>query len=155
MTANPTQAPTPTTLQAPSAARQLVVGDTIGPFERESGFATWNRFAAVNSEFVPIHMDDEAGRAAGMPGAFGMGNQLVSYLHAVVREWMGESGTIERLSAQFRKPNTRGRVTAGGTVTSVAHGDTGATVQLDLWVRDADGQDLAPGTATVRLGSAG
>lgn len=128
------------------------VGTTIGPFVRETGLANWNRFAAVNYEFVPIHMDDEAGRAAGMDGAFGMGNLQISYLHALLREWMGENGRINKVEVQFRKPNTKGTVSASGVVTAVTAGDNGLVVELDVWTEDADGNKMAPGTATVTLG---
>ncbi len=128
------------------------VGTTIGPFVRETGLANWNRFAAVNYEFVPIHMDDEAGRAAGMDGAFGMGNLQISYLHALLREWMGEHGRINKVEVQFRKPNTKGVVSASGVVTAVARGDSGLVVELDVWTEDAEGNKMTPGTATVTLG---
>ena len=39
------------------------VGEEIPAFVRQTGFDNWNRYAAVNDEFVPIHMDDEAGQA--------------------------------------------------------------------------------------------
>ena len=54
--------------------QQQQPGSSVPPFERTPGFHHWNRYAAVNSEFVDHHMDDEAGRASGYPGAFGMGN---------------------------------------------------------------------------------
>lgn len=136
-------------LQTPANTPELVPGASLGAWSRETGLGTWNRFAAVNNEFVPIHMDAEAGRAAGMPGAFGQGNLLVSYLHAAVRDWMGASGRILEVSAQFRKPNTEGIITAGGTIAEVTGTDAGTEVRLDLWLRDANGSDLAPGTARV------
>jgi hypothetical protein len=37
----------------------------VTPFERDTHLEEWNGFAAVNDEFVPIHMDDTGGRAAG------------------------------------------------------------------------------------------
>ena len=50
-------------------------GDKLPAWSRRTSFAEWNRYAAVNEEFVPFHMDDEAGRRAGNEqGAFGMGN---------------------------------------------------------------------------------
>ena len=64
---------------------ELTVGMEIPEFQRATGLHNWNRYAAVNSEFVDIHMDDEAGQAAGYPTAFGMGNLQWSYLHALLR----------------------------------------------------------------------
>lgn len=132
-------------------ARDIEVGASIGSLSRDTGFANWNRYAAVNDEFVPIHMDDEAGRAAGMPGAFGMGNLQISYLHALLRQWAGDSGRIAHLDAQFRKPNTKGVVTATGTVTSVTAGENGTVVAIDIWTENADGGKLANGSAVIEF----
>ncbi len=41
---------------------ELAVGMEIPEFQRATGLHNWNRYAAVNYEFVDIHMDDEAGQ---------------------------------------------------------------------------------------------
>ena len=130
------------------------VGTELPPFVRTTGFHNWNRYAAVNDEFVPIHMDDEAGRAQGFDGAFGMGNLMWSYLHNLVRDWMGDEGRILAMSCSFRAPNNRGMtVEARGTVTAVRDEDGRRLVDLDLAVvdHDAPGTVLVPATATVAL----
>src|SRR5436190_9344782 len=115
---------------APLSAVQ--VGDEIPVFSRRTGFDVWNRYAAVNDEFVPIHMDDEAGRAASLPGAIGMGTLQWAYLHNVVREWLGESGRILEMSCRFKAMNRKDRlVSAGGRVTAVTPTDDGLHVTLD------------------------
>ena len=127
------------------------VGEEIPAFVRRTGFENWNRYAAVNDEFVPIHMDDEAGRAAGYPSAFGMGNLQWSYLHAMLRQWLGADATILRASCSFRALNLKGTtVTARGVVTAVREDPDGRTLaDLDVWTENEDGRKLAPGTATV------
>lgn len=132
-----------------TTVRTPLVGEKIGPFARETGFAAWNRYAAVNDEFVPIHMDDAAGKEAGQAGAFGMGNLQWSYLHNLVRDWAGEDARILEFSCQFRKPNTKGTVTAHGTVTAVRNEPDGTHAELEVWTEDAAGAKLAPGKATV------
>ena len=103
---------------------ELTVGTEIPVFQRATGLHNWNRYAAVNSEFVDIHMDDEAGKAAGYPTAFGMGNLQWSYLHALLRQWIGDNGRILRLGCQFRSPNTKGQiVTAHGKITAIREED--------------------------------
>lgn len=129
----------------------VVPGTELAPFVRETGFATWNRYASVNDEFVSIHMDDEAGRAAGMPAAFGMGNLQWSYLHNLLRSWLGDHGRIVSLSCEFRAPNLKGTVTARGTITAVRREDGNVLADLDVWTENADGKPIAKGTATVEL----
>jgi acyl dehydratase len=130
--------------------REVTVGEELPVLVRETGFHNWNRFAAVNDEFVPIHMDDEAGRDAGYPTAFGMGNLQVSYLHNMLREWMGDDGEILELSCQFRAPNTKGQIVIGRGVVTAVH-DTGdrRIVHVDVWTEDHRGAKLAPGQAKV------
>ena len=128
------------------------VGQELPVFERMSGFHAWNRYAAVNEEFVPIHMDDDAGKAAGNPGAFGMGNLQVSYLHALLRQWIGDDGRIVSVSCQMRAPNIRGsRTIARGKVTAVRQEGGETLVDLEVWTEAEGGPTLAPGTATVAL----
>ena len=131
------------------------IGTEVPPFVRNTNFHNWNRYAAVNDEFVPIHMDDEAGRDAGFPSAIGMGNLLWAYLHNMLREWIGEAGRIVAVSCSFRSPNLRGMtVEARGTVTGVRVEDGTTFVDLDVSVVDRDAPDtvLAPGRATVVIG---
>jgi acyl dehydratase len=132
----------------------VTVGTELPVLVRTTGFHNWNRYAAVNDEFVPIHMDDEAGRAQGFPGAFGMGNLMWSYLHNLVRDWTGDDGRIVRMGCSFRSPNLRGMtVEARGTVTAVRDENGERLVDLDLVVLDHDNPEtvLVPATATVAL----
>jgi len=128
------------------------VGDEIPAFERLTGFAEWNRYAAVNEEFVPIHMDDEAGRAAGLTGAIGMGQLQVAYLHNLVRDWLDNRGRILAFSCRFNSPNLKDQVvSARGRVTAVTERADGVEAVLEIWTADAAGNRLAPGTCTVLI----
>ena len=138
---------------APNTAADVEVGQELPPFVRTVDFANWNRYAAVNDEFVPIHMDDEAGQAAGYPGAFGMGNLQVAYLHLMLRTWMGiDRGRIVQVSCQLRNATLKNEtVTAKGRVTAVRPDGDETIVELEVWTEGAAGQPLAPGTAVVAL----
>lgn len=128
----------------------LRVGDELPSFTRKVGLDIFNRYAAVNDEFVPIHMDDEAGRAAGYAAAFGMGNLSTAYLLNLLRAWVGEEGTIRSLGCQFRGAVLNGStVTAHGRITGIRSQDGEVVVDLDVWTEDGEGTRLTPGTASV------
>jgi acyl dehydratase len=130
----------------------LTPGAEIAPFVRTTGFAHWNRYAAVNDEFVPIHMDDEAGREAGFPSAIGMGNLAWAYIHNMLRAAIGPKGRIERVSAQYRQPNLRNStITVHGKVIEVTHGAEGARAKIEIWVDDDADRRLVSGEATVHV----
>ncbi len=115
---------------------------------RTTGLQNWNRYAAVNDEFIDIHMDDESARAVGMPGVFGMGNLRIAYLHNMLRDWIGDAGDIAEFRCEFRGANLKGDILTGhGTVTEV----DGRLVSLDLGVTNQDGVETTPATATVVL----
>ncbi|MEU9272623.1 hypothetical protein AB0E04_45605 [Streptomyces sp. NPDC048251] len=138
---------------ATSAPTAFAVGATVPPFVRTAGFHAWNRYAAVNSEFVDIHMDDAAGQAAGYPGAFGMGNLLWSWLHCATERWLDGRGRLEHLELRFRGPALKGdEITCGGVVTGRTAQDDGTTVlELDVWAENQSGNRIAPGRARVLL----
>jgi hypothetical protein len=130
------------------------VGDELPAFARGSGFDYWNRYAAVNDEFVDIHMLDESGRRAGYQAAIGMGNLTWAYFHIALHEWFGEEATITAVEAQFRSAVTRGADVQVRAVVRAVRTGSAAEVDLDIRAETSEGTLLAPGTATVRLACA-
>lgn len=135
-------------------------GEPPEPFVRTTGLANWNRYAAVNDEFIDFHMDDAAAKAIGMPGVFGMGNLRVSYLHNLLADWLGDRGDIVAFGCEFRGLNLAGDVlTCEAVVDGVrpvdaadaadAAGGRGELADVTLGVRNQDGKDTTPGAATV------
>ena len=121
-------------------------------FERTTDLPHWNRYAAVNDEFIPIHMDAGAARAAGQPDVFGMGNLRLAYLHNVLHDWLAGAGGIVELSCQFRGLNFKGdRLTAFGRVTGKREEDGARFVDLDIGVVNQDATETTPGSASVLL----
>lgn len=131
------------------------VGDEIPAFVRQTDFMHWNRYAAVNDEFVYIHMDDEAGRAAlNERGAFGMGNLRYTYMLDALRDWIGDEAEIREVGVQFRAINQKNDVlTVTGKVTDKRVEDGEHRVYLDMNVVNQDGQPTCPGHAVVVLPS--
>ena len=133
------------------------VGDDIPSFTHQTDLMHWNRYAAVNDEFVYIHMDDDAGRAAANePGAFGMGNLRWAYLLNMLREWVGDEVDVRELGVQFRAINQKNDVlTCVGTITEKIEENGDHLVRLDTNVINQDGVATCPGHAVVALPSRG
>lgn len=142
---------------SPVDFESIQIGDQIPPYVRTTHFTEWNRYAAVNDEFIPIHMDDEAGRAAGNErGAFGMGNLRLAYLVNMLQAWIGDEGEIRALNAKYRSMNQKGDTLRGiGEVTGkeIVDGPDGPEylVHLKIDVVDQNGTSTTPGEATVAL----
>ena len=130
------------------------VGLEIPAFERKTDLMHWNRYAAINDEFLQIHMDDEAGKAAGQGAAFGMGNLRWAYVLNALRGWLGDGGEVRELSMQFRAINHKNDVlTTQGIVTEMTQENGENLVRLDVNVINQKGDKTAPGYAIVVLPS--
>lgn len=128
------------------------VGDALPPMARTTDLAHWNRYAAINDEFIPIHMDPAAAKAAGQADVFGMGNLRLGYLHAALDDWVGHEGDIAELGCQFRALNFKGdALVAGGSVSAVETRGGLRRVDLELSVINQTGENTAPGTASLVL----
>jgi acyl dehydratase len=132
------------------------IGQEIPTFVRETDFMNWNRYAAVNEEFVYIHMDDEAGKAAGQGAAFGMGNLRWAYVLNALRAWIGDEAEIRELSLQFRAVNHKHDVLrTSGVVTEMKQENGENLVVLEVSVLNQKDEKTAPGRAVVALPSRG
>ncbi|MDE0692527.1 MAG: MaoC/PaaZ C-terminal domain-containing protein [Gammaproteobacteria bacterium] len=131
----------------------IQIGDKLPAWSRKTSFAEWNRYAAVNEEFVPFHMDDEAGRRAGNEaGAFGMGNLRYAYIVNALREWIGDDAVVREVGCQYRAINQKDDVlTVTGEVTAKKAEDGENRVYLDINVVTQTGAPTCPGHAVVAL----
>ena len=129
------------------------VGDKLPEWSRKTSFAEWNRYAAVNEEFVPFHMDDEAGRRAGNDqGAFGMGNLRYAYIVNALHAWIGDEGIVREVGCQYRAINQKDDVlTVVGEITEKSTEGGENRVRLDINVVNQGGGATCPGHAVVVL----
>ncbi len=133
----------------------VTIGDELPAWSRKTDFMNWNRYAAVNDEFVYIHMDDEAGRAAlNEQGAFGMGNLRYAYIVNALQDWIGDEATIREIGCQFRAINQKNDVlTVVGKVTDKKTENGEHCVFLDIDVVNHNGEPTCPGKAVVVIPS--
>jgi acyl dehydratase len=99
------------------------------------------------------HDDPEAARAAGMPGAFDVGWQRISWMLQALTDWAGDHGRVRCIDVRLGQPNVAGdTVWCGATVTGKRMLETGEiAVDLDVFARRHDGTISATGTAQVAL----
>jgi acyl dehydratase len=132
------------------------LGQEIPGFTRQTDFMHWNRYAAVNEEFVYIHMDDEAGKAAGQGAAFGMGNLRWAYILNALRAWIGDEAEVRELSMQFRAVNHKHDVLRTQAIVTDKKQENGENlVILDVNILNQKDEKTAPGRAVVVLPSRG
>lgn len=138
-------------MKAPSF-ESVRVGDELPGFERTTRFAHWNRYAAVNDEFIDVHMEREAAQAAGQPDVFGMGNLRIAYAHNALHDWLAGAGDIAEFGCQFRALNLKGDALRTRAVVAEKELRDGAPlVRVEVDVVNQRGESTMPGTATLIL----
>ena len=138
-------------MKAPSFD-SIRVGDEVPSLERTTVFAHWNRYAAVNDEFIDVHMEREAAQAAGQADVFGMGNLRIAYVHNALHTWLRGAGDIAEFGCQFRALNLKGdalRTRAVVTGKETRDGAQVATLEVD--VLNQRNASTMPGTAIAAL----
>lgn len=132
----------------------LAVGDELPPFARTVTRDDIARYADASGDRNPLHLEDEAGRAAGFPGVIAHGMLTMGHLATCLTRWLGGAEGLERLTAPFRTPVFPGEtIVAGGRVRSL---DPAARrAELEVWVTlEREGrveQAIRRGTAVVRF----
>ncbi len=117
-------------------------------------------FWALNSYGVPdvlerVHWEDEYAQKTGNPMCYDWGSQRENWLCHLVTNWMGDDGWLWKWFAEWRRFVYVGDTCwAKGKVTKkyITKGNK-SVVDLDIWVEDHRGRNVAPGNATVILPS--
>jgi len=95
-------------------------------------------------------------KAAGMENASDYGPQRICWLGQLVTDWMGDDGTLKKLTGQIRHPNIIGDVSVlKGRVAKKYVQNGEHLVDLEIRVENQSGLVTAPGTAVVSLPARG
>jgi hypothetical protein len=136
---------------------EVAVGDAVGPVEFALPLYRLVVAAGGNRDFNSIHHNRSYATATNAPDAYASTFLLMGAWERVVRDWIGDAGTIRAIRGfRMRKFNLIGSVmTVSGTVTGVrvehgADGDIGV-VTLELASRVGDDITVGPGEVEVTL----
>ena len=93
-------------------------------------------------------------KRAGLENASDYGPQRVCWLGQFMTDWMGDDGTLKKLSCQIRHPSIIGDINfVKGRVKAKRIQDGEHLVDCEIWVENQAGLVTAPGQATVLLPS--
>ena len=123
-------------------------GDELPPSDVELGAEQIRAYAGAAGMWAPRFTDDEAARQEGLPGMIAPGVLSMGLLVDLLEAWAGV-GSLRRLGTTFRGVVRPGRLHLCGAVTQ--RDEAACTVEVDVWLENADGERSVIGTATVAL----
>ena len=112
------------------------------------------KYAGASGDYYEIHYDLEYARANGLPNVILHGALKNAFLGQLMTEWIGEGGTLRKLSAQYRGMDVPGTpVYIKGSIRRKYVEDGEHLVECDLWLEDHEGQKSTIGSAVAELPS--
>lgn len=137
----------------PIAPAGPAVGDELPGFVATVTRADLARYAEVSGDANPIHLDDDAARAAGLPGVVAHGMATLALAGRLVTAWAGPGADVLSLRTRFSRPlvvpaDGGAELAVGGRVGDVAED---GTVRVDLHVTAGGAAVLLQARAVVRF----
>ncbi len=109
-------------------------------------------YAGASGDFYQIHYDLEFAHANGLPTVILHGALKNAFLGQLVTDWIGEGGTLKKLSAQYRGIDVPGKpLYCKGVVKRKFDEGDEHLVECDVWIENADGEKTTLGSALVAL----
>lgn len=109
-------------------------------------------WAAASGDFYQIHYDADFARDNNLPGIIVHGALKGMIVGRLLDDWSGDAGRIVRWNVSYRGMDPVNQdLSVWGRITKKYEDDGEARVDLDVGVRQPDGVETTPGTATVAL----
>lgn len=129
---------------------KIEIGDAIpemthGPISR----TRLALFAGASGDHNPIHLDEDAAKAGGLPGVIIHGMLMMAMLGQMLTKWVVQTqikGFSNRFVAMARPGDT---ITASGVVAAKRQEDGKNLVDLDIIAQTQNGDVVLKGTATI------
>jgi acyl dehydratase len=131
----------------------VAVGDQVGPVDFALPLYRLVVAAGGNRDFNSIHHNRSYAVSTGAPDTYASTFFLMGAWERVVRDWIGDAGTIRSISGfRMRKFNLVGSVmTVSGTVTAARPEDGTGVVTIEMASRVGEELTVGPGHVEVTL----
>lgn len=139
------------------AAQRLAAikeGDPLPQREFECGNVQLMLYNAALWNGHRIHFDEPYAKdVEGYPGLVIAGPLLGDWLHQCVEEWLADDGRIVSIDYSNRIATYVGDVLVSGGVITACRPEAGE-VEIDVFIKNAQGDVVAPGKIVARFGNA-
>jgi acyl dehydratase len=129
-------------------------GDEVTPLVKKPTPRQLVMWAGAVGDYMPIHYDQEYARSRGLKGIIVHGQLVGAFLGQLVTDWVGEQGTLRKLSCSYKGMNYPGEaVTLRGKVLRKYVRGGKHFIECSVWAENPQGEKTASGAAVVILPS--
>lgn len=126
-------------------------GDAAPEFSHELTRTDLVQYAGASGDFNPMHSDEAAAKAAGLPSVFGHGMFTMGILGKALTDYVGV-GNLKRYQVRFTKQTWPGeQLTTKVTVAKKYEDEGEHRVDLECEVVNQEGEAKVSGVATAAL----
>jgi acyl dehydratase len=112
------------------------------------------KYAGASGDYYQIHYDKDFALANGLPGVIVQGWLTLSFLGQMLTDWLGEGGTIVKLSGSYRGINRVNEdIICNGKVTKKYVEESKHYARVEIWAENPQGEKTVTGSAVVMLPS--
>ncbi|MCC7364293.1 MAG: hypothetical protein IT303_07950 [Dehalococcoidia bacterium] len=134
------------------AWEDLKEGDELPSLEVRPELGMVIRYCALHWAFPPFFYDQDAARAAGMPGTLVPGPLKVGLLYRAVEQWLGDGGWVRQVRAAHRRPDTTGQpLVLTGRVARLYEEDGKRRADLEMVIINQGGEPSVRGFGVVEF----
>jgi acyl dehydratase len=128
------------------------VGDMLPPLTLPAlNRTTLALFAGASGDHMPLHIDTDFARKAGMPDVFGHGMLSMAYLGRLLTDWAPQA-QLRQFNARFGGITHLGNImTCSGSVVATNVQDGALLLKLELQARTQHGDLKTVGDAIIAL----
>lgn len=112
------------------------------------------KYAAASGDYYQIHYDKDFALANGLPGVIVHGWLALAFLGQMLTDWLGEKGTLLKLSGSYRGMNkVHEDIICNGKVIKKYVEDGRNLAKVEIWAENPQGEKTVAGNAVVELPS--
>ena len=134
----------------------IVVGSEITPLLKQPTTRQLVMWAGTSGDYYAIHYDKDFAQSKGLPGVIVHGQLVGCFLGQLMTDWMGEQGSLRKLTCSYKSVNFPGEaLICKGKVSKKYIEDGEHYVECNLWVENTNGEKTVSGKAVIIMPARG
>ena len=128
----------------------VIVGSEIPPLVKEPTTRQLVMWAGASGDYYPIHYDKDFAQSKGLTGVIVHGQLVASFLGQLITDWIGEQGSLRKLTCNYRGMNFPGEaIICQGKVSKKYIENGEHFIECNIWAENVKGEKTVTGKAIV------